>query len=215
MARRSACADASASVTPASTTVSSSSRRTVRGRKARSISASTSNCLRFNFGNRSVPPATNIARGPSSDAMRAASRAVFGRRYLNRGRRSISYFPGWRVDLDGCRKRNVGKPRRPVARRLAFALASQCFDDLLRRHRDLVDPYPQRVVDRGADRGDHRQQRALSSLLGAVWTFGVVGLDDERLDVWHVEERRRLVLEHRRPLVQALAKGLFFHERLA
>src|SRR5258706_1107904 len=176
MARRSACADAPASVTPASTTVSSSPRCTACGRKARSISASTSNCLRFNFGNRSVPPATNIARGPRSDAMRAASRAVLGRRYLNRGRRSTIELLRWWFDFDRCRIRDVRKTLRPVSRRFALVPAAQRFDDLLWRDRDLIDPHAQRIENRRADRRDDRQQRTLAGLFGAVGTFGVDGL---------------------------------------
>src|SRR6266568_6678397 len=101
-----------------------------RGRKSRPISVSTSNCLRLSLGYRSVPPATNIARGPSSAAMRAASRADFGRRYLNLGNRNI-----WRLDLD---QRGIGDRREArwaEARGLALLLAAEGLDDLLRRHR--------------------------------------------------------------------------------
>src|SRR6266566_3764157 len=106
-------------------------------RKSRPMTVSISNCLRFNFGKRSVPPATNIARGPRSAAMRAASRAVFGRRYLNRGSRSIFW---WWLDFDGWRIRNRWETRWFVARRLAFFLSAQRLDDFLRCDRDLVDP---------------------------------------------------------------------------
>src|SRR3989442_11752636 len=100
-----------------------------RGKKSRPMTVSISNCLRFNFGKRSVPPATNIARGPRSAAMRAASRAVFGRRYLNRGSRSTVQLFGWRFDFDGCRIWNVREPLRAVTRRFAFVLAAQRLDD--------------------------------------------------------------------------------------
>src|SRR5437879_2700302 len=200
---------------PASTTISSSLRRTAYARKSRPIKASTSNCLRLSFGNRSVPPATNIARGPSSDAMCAASRALFGRRYLNRGRRSTIQLLGRRFDFDRRGIWNVGKARRAVTRRLALLFSSQRLDDLLGRDRHFVDPHAQRVEHRGADRGDDRQQGALTRLLRSVWPFRVVGFDDEGLHVGHVEESRRLVLEHRRPLVEPFAERLLLHERLA
>src|SRR5207245_9068947 len=99
-------------------------------RKCRALTVAISNCLRFNFGTRSVPPSTNIARGPRSAAMRAASRAVFGRRYLNRGSRSTVQLFGWRFDFDGCRIRDVREPLRAVTRRFAFVLAPQRLDDL-------------------------------------------------------------------------------------
>src|SRR6266567_3193312 len=215
-ARSCASADAAARVTPASTAVPSSPRWIARRRKSRPMSASTSNCLRFNFGNRSVPPATNIARGPRSDAMRAASRAVFGRRYLNRGSRSIAIqFLGRGLDLDRVGIRDVGKTGRTVPGRLALVLAPQGLDDLLGRDRDLVDPHPERVEHGRAHGGYHREQRSLSGLLRAIRSLGVDGLDDEGLHLGHVEEGRRLVLEHRRPLVKPFAKRLLLHERLS
>src|SRR4029077_1171595 len=64
-------------------------------------------------------------------------------------------------------------------------------------------------------RGDDWKQRALTGLLCSVRSLRVDGLDDERLDLRHVEEGRRFVLEHRGPLVQALAKLLLLHERFA
>src|SRR5205807_4390845 len=159
-------------------------------RKSRPMTVSISNCLRFNFGKRSVPPATNIARGPRSAAMRAASRAVFGRRYLNRGRRSTVQLFGWRFDFDRCWIRDVWEPLRAVASRFAFVLAPQRFDDLLRRDRDLVDPHAKRIEHRRADGGNHRQQWTLTCFFGAVRSFGVVGLDEVRLDVGHIQESR-------------------------
>src|SRR5438034_3602566 len=200
----------SASVAPAPI-VSPSMRRS---RKSRPMSASISNCLRLSFGYRSVPPATNIALGPSSRAMCAASRAVFGRRYLNRGRRSTQIL-GRRLDLDARRIWDVREAPRADASRLTFLFAAERLDDLLRRHRRLVYPYAERVVHRSVDRWDDRQQRALSGFLRPVWPFGIVGLDDERLHLRHVEEGGGLVLEHRRPLVQAFAKLLLLHQRLA
>src|SRR5580765_4059439 len=169
-------------------------------RKSRPINVSISNWRRFNFGNRSVPPATNIARGPNSTAIAAASRGDFGRRYLRRGSRSMKVFR-WRLDLDGRRIRDLRKARRAVSSRLTFVFAAQRLDHLLRRHGNLVDPDAERIVHRGADSGWHRQERSLARLLSAIWTFGIHGLDDERLDLGHVEEGRRLVLQHRRPLV--------------
>src|SRR5258708_838597 len=55
----------------------------------------------------------------------------------------------------------------------------------------------------------------LTGLLGAVRALGVHRLDDEGLDLGRVQERRRLVLEHARPLVPALAVRLLLHQRLA
>src|SRR5438093_10392190 len=126
----------SASVAPAPI-VSPSMRRS---RKSRPMSVSISNCLRLSFGYRSVPPATNIAFGPRSRAMCAASRADFGRRYLNRGRRSILKILGWRLDLDARRVGDVRETRRADASGLTFIFAAQRLDDLLGRHRRLVDP---------------------------------------------------------------------------
>src|SRR6266581_2354436 len=168
-------------------------------RKSRPIKVSISNWRRLSFGYRSVPPATNIARGPSSAAIDAASRAVLGRRYLRRGSRSIVFR--WRFDLDGRRIRNLWKVRRAVARLLTFLFAAQRLDDLLRSDGDLVDPDAKRVVHRRAYRRRDRKKRSLAGLLGAVWPFAVHRLDDERLNLGHVEEGRRLVLEHRGPLV--------------
>src|SRR5207245_9476295 len=122
---------------PASMTHPSDPLRIPRGRKPRPITLSTSNCLRFNFGNRSVPPATNIARGPRSAAIRAASPAVVGRRYLNRGSRSI--FRG-RLHLDGRRIGDRRETLRSVPRRLALLFPAQGLDHLLRCDRDLIDP---------------------------------------------------------------------------
>src|SRR5438105_4054710 len=183
-------------------------------RKSSPINASTSNWRRFNFGKRSVPPATNIAFAPSSPAMSAASRADFGRRYLNRGRRSIKFL-GWRLYLYAVRIRDVWEPRRSEPPRLSLLLPAQRLDHLLRRHRRLIDPHAQRVEHRRVHRRDHRQQRPLPGFFGPIQTFGVVRLDDERLHLGGVEEGGRLVLEHRRPLVQALAKLLLLHQRLA
>src|ERR1700736_2426655 len=109
------------------------------------MSASTSNCLRFNFGKRSVPPATNIARGPRSAAMRAASRAVFGRRYLNRGRGSTIQLFGGRFHLDGGRVGDIREPLRSVTSRLAFLFPPQRLDDFLGGDRDFVDPHAERI----------------------------------------------------------------------
>ena len=105
--------------------------------------------------------------------------------------------------------------QRPIAGRLAFFSSAQRLDHLLGRDRDLIDPDADRVVHGRADRGRDRQQGALSGLLRAVRPLGIDGLDDERLHLGHVEKCRRLVLQHRRPLVEALAKRLLFHERLA
>src|SRR5216684_2324152 len=138
---------AAARVTPAPTTHSLDPLRISRGRKSSPINASTSNCRRLSFGKRSVPPDTNMARGPRSAAMRAASRAVLGRRYLNRGSRSTVHVLEWRFDLDRRRVRDVGKSLGAEARRLAFCLAPQRLDDLLRSDRHLVDPDAQGVVD--------------------------------------------------------------------
>src|SRR5438552_795442 len=120
--------------------------------------------------------------------MRAASRALFGRRYLNRGRRSTIQFLRWRLDLDGDGIRDVGESWRTVSRRLALFLPAQRLHDLLGRDGNFVDPDTQSVEHRGAHRGDDRQQRALARLLRAVRAFWVIGLDDERLHVGHVEE---------------------------
>src|SRR5258708_27049274 len=187
-----------------------------RGRRWSPINVSTSNCRRFSFGKRSVPPATNIARGPRSADICAASRAVLGRRYLNRGRRSkIQFLLRRRLDLDRGRIRNVRKTRWSIARRLALLFSPQRLDDFFRSDRNFVDPHAERVVNGRAHRGGDGEERPLTRLFGAVGTFRVHGLDDERLDLWRVEERGRLVLEHRRPLVQALAKCLFFHQGFA
>src|SRR2546423_5018519 len=153
-------------------THSSDPLRIPRGRKPRPITLSTSNCLRFNFGNRSVPPATNIARGPRSAAIFAASRAVFGRRYLNRGSRSIEVLGRW-FDLDGRWIRDRWKARGAVAPGLSFLFASQRLDHFLRRHRDLVDPHPKRVVNRGAKRRRDLGQRGPSFLLPALGALRV------------------------------------------
>src|SRR5207302_3949991 len=102
-----------------------------------------------------------------------------------------------------------------VTVRLSLLLAAHGFDHLFGGDRYLVDPHAERIVYRGAQGGRHRQQGALARLLGPVWAFGVDRLDDERLDLRHVEKSRRLVLEHRRPLVQAFAKRLLLHERFA
>src|SRR5487761_24977 len=181
------------------------------------MSASMSNCRLFNFGNRSVPPATNMARGPSSVAMCAASRAVFGRRYLNRGSRSTTDLQRfrWRLDFDAGGVGDRWKAHRSEAWRITFLFAAQGLDYLLWRHRNLVDPDAKRVEHRRADGGDDREQRALPRLFRAIRSFGIDGLDDEGLDLGHVHKRRRFVFEHRRPLVQDFAISLLFHVRLA
>src|SRR5215472_14316842 len=189
--------------------------RTPRGRKSSPINVSTSNWRRFSFGYRSVPPATNIACGPSSAAMRAASRAFLGRRYLKRGSLSNVEVLRWRFDLDRRRIRNLRESSRTVTRLLTLLFAAQRLDDLLGRDRDLVDPYPQRIVYGRADRGGNGKERSLSRLLRPVGTFLVDRLDEERHDLRHVEEGGRLVLQHRGPFVQALAKDLLLHQRLA
>src|ERR1700746_1274459 len=99
-----------------------------RSRKSRPIKTSTSNCRRLSLGYRSVPPATSIARGPRSAAISAASRAVFGRRYLNRGSRNTDVLRR-RLDLD---QRGIGdrrEARGAVARGLALLLAAERLDD--------------------------------------------------------------------------------------
>src|SRR5882672_9881415 len=187
--RCSSC-DAAASVTPAPTTHPVEPWCTSRGRKSSAISVSISNCLRLSFGKRSVPPATNIAVGPRSADMRAASRAVFGRRYLNRGRRSTVQFLARWFHLDRRRVGDGRESRRSETRRFAFCFSTQGHDDLLRRNRNLIDPHAQCVVDRAAHCWRDRQQWSLSGFLGAVWTLWVDRLDDERLHVGHVEKRR-------------------------
>src|ERR1700694_1058926 len=184
-------------------------------RKSRLINASTSNWRRLSFGNRSVPPATNMARGPRSAAICAASRAVSGVRYLNRGRRSKIQLLGCRLDFDAGRVWDRREARRSEPWRLSFVFASERLDDLLRCHGYLVEPNAERVEDRGADCRDDRKEWALPGFLGAIWSLGIDGLDDERLDLWHVEECWRLVLEHRRPFVQAFPERLLFHQCLA
>jgi hypothetical protein len=47
-------------------------------------------CRRFMFGQRSVPPATNAASGPSPSTIASASSTVLGRRYENGGRRIMA-----------------------------------------------------------------------------------------------------------------------------
>src|SRR5579864_2503945 len=132
---------------PASITSSSDPLCTSRPRNSRPISVSTSNWRRFSFGNRSVPPATNIAREPCSAAICAASRAPVGRRYLNRGSRSI--LGRW-LDLDQGRIWNRREPRGTEARGFTLAFAAQRLDHLLRSDGYLVDPHAECVVHRGA-----------------------------------------------------------------
>src|SRR5690242_13388827 len=147
--------------------------------------------------------------------MRAASRASFGRRYLNRGRRNTVEVLWWWLDLDGRRIRDGGKSRRSVPRILTLFLAAQSLDDLLWRDGDLVDPDAQGVVDGRTYCRRHGEKRALPRLLRPKRTLAIDRLDDVGLDVRHVEERWRLVLEHRRPFVQTLPKDLLLHQRLA
>ena len=98
-----------------------------------------------------------LAIGPSSEAIRAASRAVFGRRYLNRGRRStIQLFCG-RLDLDAGRVGDGREAGRTEPRGLSFLFAAQRLDDLLGGNRYLIDPYPECVEHRGTDSGDDWQ----------------------------------------------------------
>src|SRR5258708_21173378 len=200
--------EAVASVTPASTMHSFDPLRISRGRKSRPINVSRSNCRRLRFGKRSVPPATNIARGPRSAAMRAASRAVLGRRYLNRGSRSTVQVLGRRFDLDGRRIGDGWESSRAKARRFAFCFAPQRLDNLLGRDRDLVDPNSERVMNRRANCRGNWQERTLSPFFGAVRALRVDRLDDEGLDLRHVEGGGELGLEHRPPLVEDLPKRL-------
>src|SRR5438045_4243694 len=114
---------------PASIEHSEESLRIPRARKSRPINVSISNWRRLSFGYRSVPPATNIARGPSSAAIREASRAVFGRRYLNLGSLNTEVLRRW-LNLDRRRVGDGGKRRRPEARGFAFRFATQRLDNL-------------------------------------------------------------------------------------
>src|ERR1700680_4370366 len=111
------------------------------------MSASTSNWRRFSLGKRSVPPATNIARGPSSVAIRAASRAVFGRRYLNRGSRNTIQLLRRRFDLYAWGIWDGGEAGGPETWRFALSLAAQGLQHFLGRDGDLVDPDAEGVED--------------------------------------------------------------------
>ena len=154
-----------------------------------------------------APLQLGVEVGAAGDEHRARAVLRGHARGLARGAR--------RLDFDRRRVGNGGKARRPVARRLTFIFAPQRLDHFLRRDWNFVDPHAERVMDRGANRRWHREQRSLARLLRSVRSLRVVRLHDERLDLGHVEERRRLVLQHRRPFVQALAEDLLFHQGLA
>src|SRR3954451_20639591 len=105
------------------------------------------------FGRRSVPPAISAAFAPSPARICAASASVSGARYSNHGSRiialrllAIAAFPRRRHDdRRGIRHRRemLGTP----ARRLARLLELQRAHHLVRRDRQLVDAYADRVVD--------------------------------------------------------------------
>src|SRR5215470_13597927 len=86
-------------------------------------------------------------------------------------------------------------------RRLALALQLQTLEDLLRRNRDFIDPHADGVVDGVRDGRQHGQEWPLPGFLGAEWSFGVVGFDQDRVDLGRLERRRTLVLEKRGMLV--------------
>src|SRR3981081_806652 len=133
--------EAAASVVPASITHSVEPLWTSRDRKPSPINVSISNCRRLSLGKRSVPPATNIAAGPRSAAMRAASRAVLGRRYLNRGRRSTRQLPRWWFDLDRRRIGDGGELGGTEAGRFTLCFSAQRLDDFLGRDGYFIDPH--------------------------------------------------------------------------
>ena len=90
-------------------------------------------------------------------------------------------------------------------------------------YRHLVDPHADRVEDRVGQRRDDGKQRPLPHLLRAERTRGIGILDQVRGARWHLVERRALVLQDRRHLVDqrvgaALGQAtedLLLHHRLA
>jgi len=63
--------------------------------------------------------------------------------------------------------------------------------------------------------GDHRQERSLAGFLGAEGALGIVGLDQDGVDLGRLERGRALVFEQRRDLVHALSEYLLLHQHLA
>ena len=140
-----------------------------------------------------------------------------GARYVNGGRRIMDENglsrrcrrrarPNGRLDRPrGVREREERSALGADARGLALALELEGLEHLVRRDRHLVDAHADRVVDRVGDGGDDGQQRPLPRFLGAERPLGIVGLDQDGVDLRRLERGRALVVEQRRDLVQALA----------
>src|SRR5437867_5177611 len=223
------CVETSESVVPEPMVQPPFSERTPRSSRMPRSPTTTfgSNCRRFMFGYRSVPPATSIASRPCSAIALAASASVRGARYVKDGSLIIgSRLEGPNSDrvrrltergLDDERllEREQWQALRADPRRLSPSLQLERLEDLVRGDGHLVDADPERVMDRVGDRRDDGKQRSLPDLLGAERALGIVGLHQDRVDLVRLERGRALVLEHRGLLVQALPEDLLLHQRLA
>src|SRR5215813_3119751 len=85
-------------------------------------------------------------------------------------------------------RRRKGKGRDPLRTNawLPTALLQvKRLEDLLRRNRDLIDAHPKRVINCVRQGWNHRQERTLPGLLGAVRAFRIEALDQDSIDLRH------------------------------
>src|SRR5579863_6728011 len=112
----------------------------------------------------------------------------------------------WRDGLLRLRRR-----RRLAQAQHAAACGIERLEHFLRRDRRREDVRADRVGYRIGYGGDHRIERSLTGFFRAEGPFTIVGLDDDRFDRRHVEDRQRLVVEKARDLVLAGAEDLLLH----
>src|SRR5437867_4158831 len=219
------CVETSESVVPEPMVQPPFSERTPRSSRMPRSPTTTfgSNCRRFMFGYRSVPPATSIASRPCSAIAVAASASVRGARYVKDGSLIIASrlerpdadrvrrLTERRLDDQRVLEREEWQALRAHPRRLAPSPQLERLEDLVRRDRHLIDPDPERVVDRVGDGRDDGKQRPMSDFLRPEGPLGIVGLHQDRVDLGRLERGRAFVLEHRWLLVQALSKLLLLH----
>src|SRR5215467_8745300 len=60
------------------------------------------------------------------------------------------------------------------------------LEDLLRRDGELINAHPKRVIDGVRQRWNHRQERPLPGLLGAIGPFRIEALDQDGVDLRHL-----------------------------
>src|SRR5262249_5914917 len=170
------------------------------------------------FTTRSVPPPSGMLLGLAARAAITSS-SVFGLSTRKSGRASIRQVPrSFRLVYGECGWHSQMTSPATIRFRGLFLRALALFDRLknaIRRHRQIVEPDPDRVGDGVGQRRQERRKRALARFLGAEGPVRIVAFDNPNLDGRRILDCRHAIIEHVGGDHQAFVIGGLFTHGLA